>query len=239
MTQGPSRHQHDVRRSWPATVGLLVLAWAVIAAAVVGWGWLLTQHLEGSVGVVDDDLAKAIAAERTGTLTDAAEIGMYAGETIVGGVIVAVVAVVFAIWRRSLLPVVFVALVEAGLGGIYWLGTHFDPRERPPVKLLDKGLVPDHSFPSGHTGTAMAVFLCVAFLVWTYTQVSRGWTVLLALVPLACVAARLYQGAHHLSDVLTSVVYAAVWITLVARLVLGRQANRSQPALERADTVTA
>jgi membrane-associated phospholipid phosphatase len=45
-------------------------------------------------------------------------------------------------------------------------------------------------------------------------------------VPLACLSARLYQGAHHLTDVLTSVVYAAVWITLVARLVLGRERHR-------------
>jgi undecaprenyl-diphosphatase len=210
------------RRSWPATGGLLVVGWLVVAAVVVGWGWLLTQHLEGSVGAVDDDVARWLADERTPSLTDAAEVGTYVGETIVGASVLALVAVLVAVWRRTWLPAVFVALAEAGLGGIYWLGTHLDPRDRPPVKILDRGLVPDHSFPSGHTGTAMAIFLGVAFLVWTYTRLARGWAVLLALVPLACVSARLYQGAHHLSDVLTSVAYAAVWITLVARLVLGR-----------------
>jgi membrane-associated phospholipid phosphatase len=221
------------RRSWTQTVGLLVLAWMVVAAAVVAWGWLLTEHLENSVGKVDDDLARAIADERTPTLTDAAEVGATLGITLVGGATVAVVALLFAVWKRSWLPVVFVALVEAGLGGIYWLGTTLDTRDRPPVRILEKGLVPDHSFPSGHTATSMAVFLCVAFLIWTYTQVSRGWAVLLAIVPLACLVSRLYQGAHHLTDVLTSVTYAAVWITVVARLVLGRaraDAQRSEGA---------
>lgn len=211
------------RRSWPATGGLLVVGWSVVAAVVVGWGWLLTQHLEGSVGAVDDDLARWLADERTSSLTDAAEVGTVVGETIVGASVLVLVAVVVAVWRRTWLPAVFVILTEAGLGGIYWLGTHLDPRQRPPVKVLDQGLVPDHSFPSGHVGTAMAIFLGVSFLVWTYTRLARGWAVLLALVPLACVAARLYQGAHHLSDVLTSVAYAAVWITLVARLVLSRE----------------
>ena len=222
------------RRSWPATLGLLAAAWAVVAVAVVGWGWLLTNHLEGSIGAVDDDLARQIADERTPTLTDAAEIGTYLGETIVGAAVVALAAIVFAIWKRTWLPIVFVALVEAGLGGIYWLGTHFDPRDRPPVKILDKGLVPDHSFPSGHVGTAMAIFLVLVALIFAYTQASRGWSVLLVVIPLACLASRLYQGAHHLSDVLTSVVYAAAWIAIVARLVLGRDAaardSRELPA---------
>ena len=203
-------------------MGLLAAGWVAVTAAVVAWGWLLTNHLEGSIGAADDDLARWIADGRTAALTDAAEIGTFLGDTIVGAAVLGLAAVVFAIWRRSWLPVLFIALVEAGLGGIYWFGTHLDPRQRPPVKILDQGLVPDHSFPSGHTATSMAIFLGLAFLVWTYTRVPRGWAVLLVVVPLACASARLYQGAHHLSDVLTSVVYATVWIALAARLVLGR-----------------
>ncbi len=194
--------------------------WVAITAVVVAWGWLLTQHLEGTVGAGDDDLARWFADGRSASLTDVAEAAAYTGETIVGAVVLVVAALVAAIGRRTWLPVLFVALVEAGIGGIYWFGTHLDPRPRPPVKILDPGLVPDHSFPSGHVGTAMAVFLVLAFLLWTYTRVPRGLVLLLAVVPIACATARLYQGAHHLSDVLTSVAYAAVWITLVARLVL-------------------
>lgn len=208
------------RRSWPATGGLLLAGWVAVTAVVVAWGWLLTNHLEGSIGAGDDDLARWLADGRTASLTDAAEVAAFTGETIVGAVVLVVAALVAAISRRTWLPVLFVALVEAGIGGIYWFGTHLDPRQRPPVKILDPGLVPDHSFPSGHVGTAMAVFLVLAFLLWTYTRVPRGLVLLLAVVPVACATARLYQGAHHLSDVLTSVVYASAWIVLVARLTL-------------------
>ena len=41
----------------------------------------------------------------------------------------------------------FVAIVEAGIGGFYFFGTELIPRDRPPVKLLDAGLVPDASYP--------------------------------------------------------------------------------------------
>jgi undecaprenyl-diphosphatase len=200
-----------------------------VTAVVVGWGWLLTNHLEGSIGALDDDLARWLEDARTATLTRAAEIGTLLGETIVGAAVLGIAAVAFAIRQRSWLPILFVALVEAGLGGIYWCGTHVVPRQRPPVEILDKGLVPDHSFPSGHTATSMAIFLGLGFLLWTYTRVPRGWVWVLAVIPLACASARLYQGAHHLSDVLTSVVYATVWITLVARLVL----VRDEPARRR------
>lgn len=214
-------------RTWPATAGLLVAGWVAVTAVVVGWGWLLTQHLEGSVGAVDDDLARWLAGERTPGLTDAAEIAAYPGETIIGAAVLGLAALAAALVRRTWLPALFVALVEAGIGGIYWFGTHLDPRQRPPVKLLDQGLVPDHSFPSGHTATAMALFLGLAFLAWTYTRVSRGAVLMLAVVPLGCAAARLYQGAHHLSDVLTSVAYVAVWVIVVARLVLSRDSARA------------
>ena len=215
------------QRSWATTAGLLVVGWAVITAVVVAWVWLLTHPLEDSIGAADDELARQIADGRTASLTEAAEIAAYAGETMVGAAVLVAAALLVSISRRTWLPVLFVVLVEAGIGGIYWFGTHFDPRQRPPVEILDRGLVPDHSFPSGHTGTSMALFLGLAFLVWTYTRVSRGWALLLAAVPLAVASSRLYQGAHHLTDVLTSAVYVTVWIVLLARLVLSRDDARA------------
>ena len=32
-------------------------------------------------------------------------------------------------------------------------------RDRPPVEILDPGLVPDHSFPSGHVATSVVVYV--------------------------------------------------------------------------------
>ena len=40
--------------------------------------------------------------------------------------------------------------------------------------------------------------------------------VLLACVPLFVALSRLYQGAHHLTDVATSLVYGTVWLLVLA-----------------------
>ncbi len=64
--------------------------------------------------------------------------------------------------------------------------------------------------------------------MWAYTRAARRWAIpLLLLIPLACLLSRLYQGAHHLSDVLTSMVYACLWIAAVASLVLFRERTES------------
>ena len=214
-------------RGWPATIGLLVGIWALLSAVVVGWGWLLTQELESSIGAVDDDVARWFADERTPTLGDVADAGTLLGETLVGVTGLVVVGVIFSVWQRSWLPLVFVLLVDAGIGAIYWLGTTLDPRDRPPVKLLDAGLVPDHSFPSGHVGTATALFGCTLVLVWVYARAARWWATLLLVLPAVCLLSRLYEGAHHLTDVLTSVAYTSVWIAAVASLVLLRDRRTS------------
>jgi undecaprenyl-diphosphatase len=208
-----------------------VSAYAVIAVVVVAWGWLLTHSLEGPVDGADDDIARWLAGERRGWLDPVAEAGTFLGETVVGLAVGAVVAVVAALGLRSWIPAVLVALADAGNGGIYWLGTHADPRDRPPVPILDAGLAPTHSFPSGHVGTAVAVYggAAVLLAVWLRSRgggagVGRALVVLLAGIPLFVAASRLYQGAHHVTDVGTSLLYGAAWLAVVAALVRPRPA---------------
>ncbi len=219
------------RRGWQPTLGLLLLAWLVLAAAVTGVGWLLTHPLTGSVGKADDDLALWIAAQRTPTLDDVAVVGRLAGDTLVGQIGLVAIAAGFSLWRRTLLPAVFVGLVEAGLLGVYLVAGVLVPRDRPPVKVLDPGLVPDHSFPSGHVATATAISGTLLVLTWTYARVHR-WMLALAVMPVVALLARLYEGAHHLSDVLTSLVYAPVWLAVVTCLLLWGRAAPG-PGLER------
>ena len=90
------------------------------------------------------------------------------------------------------------------------------------MRILDVGLEPDHSFPSGHVATAVVVYGGAALLVRAASPRLRRWTWVLSLLPVAVAVARLYQGAHHPTDVLTSLVLAAAWLAVVARVVLRR-----------------
>jgi undecaprenyl-diphosphatase len=206
------------RASTPSTgrtAGVLVGSWLLLCAAVVGVGRLLIGPLAGSVGRVDDDLARWFADGRTPPLDTVAAVGTFLGDTLAGIVVLLLLGIGFSRWRRTWLPLVFVTVGYAGLMGVYLVATHLAPRDRPPVEILDKGLVPDHSFPSGHTMTATAVVWTVLLLVWTYTHWPRAATLPLVLVPVFTLVARLYQGAHHLTDVLTALAFAVVWLSAV------------------------
>ena len=204
----------------------IVAAWALILGALVGVGWLITHPWGHAVDSFDNPISRWFAGERTSALNTPAEVGTFLGETVVGMGVAVVAAVGFSLWRRHVLPAVFLALVTAGVGGFYFVATHVDPRQRPPVRILDPGLVPDHSFPSGHVGTATAVYGAIVVLAWAYARRSRSWVWVLLALPVLVLLARLYQGAHHLTDVLASVVYSAVWLLVLARLLLAGAGDR-------------
>src|SRR3954454_2953947 len=212
------------------TVLLLVVGVGVLTAAVVGIGWLITHPFrQGLSG--EDDVNRWFADQRSASLTDVADGGTLVGETITGLVALALIGVVFAVWKRSWWPLAFVAALDAGLGLFYLAGTSLDPRQRPPVHILQSGLVANHSYPSGHTGTAVGIAAATAALLWAYTRVPAALLVVLVVIPLWTMLARLYIGAHHVSDVLTELVVASVWIWTCARLLLPPRA--ATPARER------
>ena len=62
-------------------------------------------------------------------------------------------------------------------------------------------------------------------LVWTYFRAARWLALVLLLLPLGTLLSRLYLGAHHLTDALTSVVYASVWLLVVAAVLLPRRTS--------------
>jgi undecaprenyl-diphosphatase len=191
----------------------------LLTAAVVGAGWLICHPLASPLRE-ENDVNRWLADQRTGDLTDLADGGTFVGQTLTGLVALALIGVGFAVWKRTWWPLVFVGVLDAGLGLFYLAGTSLDPRRRPPVPILQSGLVPDHSFPSGHTGTATAIAGSLAALAWAYTRLSGRLIAVLVLVPTYTMVARLYIGAHHVTDVLTAFVAAVLWVAVCARLLL-------------------
>jgi undecaprenyl-diphosphatase len=198
---------------------------------VVAVGWVLTHPLKSTMRG-ENDVNRWFRDQRTGTLTDVAHGGTLLGETVTGLAVLVVLGVGFALWRRTWWPLAFVAVVDAGLGLFYLAGTELDPRQRPPVPILQSGLVPDASFPSGHTGTATAIGGVLAALLWAYTRVAGSLLVLLVVVPAYTLLSRLYVGAHHVSDVLTAFIYAGLWLLLCARMLLPSRTPPDQPGIE-------
>ncbi len=226
----PSRFSPPTDRSLGRTVVELVVTLAVSTGVLVGVGWLITHPLKSTMAH-ESAVNRWFADQRTSGLTSLADAGTFIGQTLTGGVALAVLGVVFALWKRTWWPLVFVAVLDAGLGLFYLAGTSLDPRQRPPVHILQSGLVADHSFPSGHTGTAVGIAAAAAALLWAYTRLPAALLVVLVVIPLWTMLARLYVGAHHVSDVLTALVVASFWIWTCARLLL--PARAVSPARDR------
>jgi membrane-associated phospholipid phosphatase len=216
------RSQRASDRSWKAQAAILVIAWLILFGLVVGVGRLITGPLQDSVGPTDNALARWFADERTSSLNEVAESMTLLGETLTVIALATVTALAVWLWQRNIRPVLFVALATSGVSGIYILAATVDPRPRPPVKVLDPGLDPTASYPSGHVAAATALYGLIVVLVWTYARRLRWWVTPLLLCPLLVAIARLYEGAHHLSDVLTSFVFATIWLTVAAVTLLPR-----------------
>ena len=179
--------------------------WVVILGAVLAIGWLLTHPLESTVDPWDDDVARWFAGERTrrperrrGRRDVARRDHRRHGRR----------------RRRRRRALVVAALLRAGdlrraarrrdrrllLGGDELIS-----RDRPPVRILDPGLVPDHSFPSGHVATATAVYGGIAVLIWVLAPAARPWVWLLFLLPAVRGARPAVPGRAPLTDELASV----------------------------------
>ena len=230
---------HD-ERSWdPLRVELtesrrdaartLAVAWVVILLAVLAVGWLLTEPLEARVDPWDDSVARWLEDRRTPGLDTAAAVGSHLADTIVGVALAAVIALVAWRTQHSRRPLVYYGLLVAGTLALYLVVTLLISRDRPPVEILDPGLVPEHSYPSGHVATSIVVYAATGVYLAVVRPDWRRWTWPLFLVPLVVLPSRLYEGAHHPTDVMSSVVFASAWVAVVARVVLGRAGGGQVP----------
>lgn len=203
----------------------LGIAWVLLVLAVLFVGWLITRPLESVVDPWDHSIERWIAVRRTPGLDTAAAIGSGIAGTTVGVALATVIALAAWRWQRSRRPLVYYGLLVVGTLALYLVVTYFITRDRPPVEILDPGLVPDHSFPSGHVATSIVVHAATGVFLAMTQPAWRRWSWPLFLAPVVVVPSRLYQGAHHPTDVLTSLVFASVWVAVVARVVLGRPSD--------------
>jgi membrane-associated phospholipid phosphatase len=118
-------------------------------------------------------------------------------------------------WWASLLLVMSVA----GEVLIFLAVSVTAPQRRPPVpKVL--AVPPTSSYPSGHTGAAVALYCCVAvliLLIYGRRRVARMIAGLLFLVPFFVACSRVYLGEHYPSDVIAGALLGTLWLTHVFR----------------------
>ena len=77
--------------------------------------------------------------------------------------------------------------------------------------------------------TSTAVVWTLLLLLWTFTRVPRAATLPVVLVPVLTLVSRMYQGTHHLTDLLTALLCALAWLSAVTVLLSVTDWDRPGP----------
>jgi membrane-associated phospholipid phosphatase len=207
-------------RWWAA--GALVAGGALLWAVLIGVGHLLVTLTSRTGRGGEAALDAWFAVHRTPLLNHVSGVGSGLADTMTCITVAGAAATVFALWLRRWREPVVLLLAITGELLLFVLVTAAVQRVRPGVPHLDPA-PPTSSFPSGHTGAAVALYGCIAVIVLREVTSRVGALVLAAVlsaIPLAVALSRLYRGMHFPTDVLAGAAAGGAWLTLVVLLVL-------------------
>jgi undecaprenyl-diphosphatase len=189
--------------------------WLAFALGVLGVFLKLTSELREKsqkLESIDHGIASWIHENRipswNGPAIDITALGSLSVLTIL--VLIGVLALLVS---RNFALALQLALAGSGAGGWTTLLKQWLVRDRPPssVHLVD---VTGYSYPSGHSLSASAVYLTLAFVALSLapnalTKITILSLTLALIVLVAC--SRIYLGVHYPSDVLSGVLLGAAW----------------------------
>jgi undecaprenyl-diphosphatase len=217
------------------TAAGIVICWVLILGIVIGFGELVIKVGNGNV-LGDRTVPRWFAAHRTPSLTRWSEVFTTLGAT--EAILIAGIAtcVIFLALTRHWRPVIFIAVLMFGELGAFLTAAAVVKRPRPDVTHLDSHL-PTSAYPSGHEAATACLYIAIAILVIGH---ARGWWRWLFLVPAVAMPvlvalSRMYRGEHHPTDILGSLIFAALWLTATSMLI--RPNADSVPQHRRAPAV--
>ena len=197
------------------------MVWVLIVGALTGIGKLIMRSGNGNGNLLGDHtIPHWFAAHRTPSLNHLSLIVSNLGATQDILIVAVVTCAVFLAATRRWRPVVFVAVVMVGELAAFLTMAAVVKRPRPDVAHLDSNL-PTSAFPSGHMAATTCLYVGLAILVIGH---ARGWWRYLFLIPAVVMpvmiaVARMYRGEHHPTDLLSSVLFAALWLTAATMLI--------------------
>ena len=89
--------------------------------------------------------------------------------------------------------------------------------QRPRPKLDYAAVLPDYSFPSGHSMNGIAFYVSLGLIAWSVfgRRVGVVATALAALLALGIGVSRIYLGYHYLTDVVGGFLAGIAWLLIV------------------------
>jgi len=90
--------------------------------------------------------------------------------------------------------------------------------QRPRPVLPWAHVLPDYSFPSGHSMNSLVFYVAIALLIWAHAGERTGTVAVIGalVVSIAIGLSRIYLGYHYLSDVVGGFAAGLAWLFIVS-----------------------
>ena len=190
-----------------------VLPATALLAVIIGFGYLLKGPLF-ELSEDEKQINREFQDARDGLWNSITHLMSSIGNT---EYVIAVCLIVIGLvwwrtkqWWYAVVPGIAISLQAT----VFVIATHVVGRARPTVERLDP-TPPTSSFPSGHVGASTALYVALGLMA---TRIDNP-----LVRRLAVTYARLYRGAHHVTDILFGILNGVVCAVL-AWLYLRRKA---------------
>jgi undecaprenyl-diphosphatase len=194
----------------------LLLGLGTAIAALIFFGWLADEVLEGDSRRFDEVTRAAIHQLASPTLTIVMRGFSFVGSTIALTIGTIIVVVRFAMRNLGREAKLFaITMIGAGLLNIT-LKLAF--KRARPEPFFNLSLPETYSFPSGHSLTSAVFFGALAAILTAHIKSKRVRAVIWivsTLIFLTIGFSRIYLGVHHTTDVIAGFVAALIWILVV------------------------
>ena len=194
----------------------LLLGLGTAIAALIFFGWLADEVLEGDAKHFDGVTRAAIHQLASPTLTIIMRGFSFAGSTIALTIGTIIVVVRFAMKNLGREAKLFaITMIGAALMNITLKLTFKRARPEPFFNL---SLPETYSFPSGHSLTSAVFFGALAAILTARIKSKRTRTaiwIVSTLMFLTIGFSRIYLGVHHTTDVIAGFAAALIWILVV------------------------
>ena len=194
----------------------LLLGLGTAIAALIFFGWLADEVLEGDSRRFDEITRAAIHQLASPTLTIVMRGFSFVGSTIALTIGTIIVVVRFAMRNLGREAKLFaITMIGAGLLNIT-LKLAF--KRARPEPFFNLSLPETYSFPSGHSLTSAVFFGALAAILTAHIKSRRVRAVIWIVSTLMFLTigfSRIYLGVHHTTDVIAGFVAALIWILVV------------------------